>query len=160
MSQFRQLLTHKGLGFSYDVDEIPSDRDKSQYIHTVEIAALEAAQKEILELKLLLKENIMRDVRKFIKSDDGREITELKKENYEIRCERQGWMNRIAEAEYVEQSCLEQLKMYKAALKVAEDALMYMTEDFDCDAEDVALFDMLKAKEALSEIQKIKKGLG
>ena len=46
----------------------------------------------------------------------------------------------------------------KQALKVAEDALMYMTEDYDCDPEDVALYDRRKALEALEQINKIKKG--
>lgn len=84
-------------------------------IDVIEIAALEAAQREIAELKSIFS---------------------------------------------VQLDILEQNKQLTAALKVAEDALMYMTEDFDCPAEDVALFDMLKAKEALAEIQKIKKGLG
>lgn len=53
-----------------------------------------------------------------------------------------------------------EIEKLTAALKVAEDALLYMTEDYDCDAEDVALFDKRKAEEALAEIQKIKKGLG
>ena len=44
------------------------------------------------------------------------------------------------------------------ALEVAEGALMYMTEDYDCDPEDVALYDRRKALEALEQINKIKKG--
>ena len=44
------------------------------------------------------------------------------------------------------------------AIKVAEGALMYMTEDYDCDPEDVALYDRRKALEALEQINKIKQG--
>ena len=44
------------------------------------------------------------------------------------------------------------------ALEVAEDALMYMTEDYDCDPEDVALYDRRRALEALEQINKIKQG--
>ena len=46
----------------------------------------------------------------------------------------------------------------KKALEVAEGALMYMTEDYDCDPEDVALYDRRKALEALAQINKIKQG--
>ena len=41
------------------------------------------------------------------------------------------------------------------ALKVAEKALRYMTEDYDCDPADVADFDKRRADQALEEIKKI-----
>ena len=44
------------------------------------------------------------------------------------------------------------------ALEVAERALMYMTEEYDCDPEDVAIYDQRKAEEAFKQIAKIKKG--
>ena len=46
----------------------------------------------------------------------------------------------------------------KKALEVSEGALMYMTEDYDCDPEDVALYDRKKTLEALAQIKKIKQG--
>lgn len=62
--------------------------------------------------------------------------------------------------EEASEAAQKEIEQLKAALKVAEDALNYVTEDFDCPAEDVAVYDMLKAKEALAKIKKIKKGLG
>lgn len=53
---------------------------------------------------------------------------------------------------------IEELEKLAKALEVAESALKYMTEDYDCDAEDVARFDKRKAEQALSQIEKIKNG--
>lgn len=52
----------------------------------------------------------------------------------------------------------EKIDKLTIALEVAEKALKYMTEDYDCDPEDVALYDRRKALEALAQINKIKKG--
>lgn len=59
--------------------------------------------------------------------------------------------------ELIDQLQIKNIQLTKA-LAVAESALKYMTEDYDCDAEDVAYFDKRKAEQALSQIEKIKKG--
>jgi chromosome segregation ATPase len=45
------------------------------------------------------------------------DIKKLTDENYEIRCQRQSWMNKIDEANYTENSALQQLKEMKAELR-------------------------------------------
>lgn len=51
-------------------------------------------------------------------------------ENYEIRCQRQSWMNRIEEAEYNEKQALDQLSKFKEQIKDYEQALKI--PDLDC----------------------------
>lgn len=66
-NKFRELLTHKSLGHSYDIDEIPDYRDKSTYIHTIEIAAVEQLKFENDQLKKLMSgyqhNHITRDIK-------------------------------------------------------------------------------------------------
>lgn len=73
-------------------------------------------------------------------------------DNYEMRV--------IAEEKIVNsyEKLQQENERLKKALEVAEDALMYMTEDYDCDPEDVALYDRRKALVALAHIAKIKQG--
>lgn len=101
-----------------------ADHDTNwEYFEVVEIAALEAVQKEIAELK---KEN-----------------------SIWIRCN-EWYQERFDEDE------IKVIEKLTAALKVAEDALMA-----ECICETVEGIEFLcDAHKALSEIQKIKKGLG
>ena len=50
---------------------------------------------------------------------------------------------------------LDEKEKLTQALKVAEKALRYMTEDYDCDPADVADFDKRRADQALEQIKKI-----
>ena len=130
MSQFRQFWiypfkTTKMLFTYLEPNELkkyaPENFDE---VHVVEIAALEAAQKEIAELK---------DELDSLKLKIG-----------------------IANPYLVKDRLIKQLT---AALKVAEDALnKYKDSAFDVDGKVYKVGS--KAKEALSEIEKIKKGLG
>ncbi len=77
-------------------------------------------------------------------------------------------MNKLTDVPYehdyhvIEYSAYEKLQQENErltqALEVAEKALKYMTEEYDCDPEDVAIYDKRKAEEALEQIAKIKKG--
>lgn len=79
------------------------------------------------------------------------EYEQLKKENEEL-----GKDKASNDADYITIS-VENDKLTKA-LNVAEDALKYMTEEYDCDPADVADFNKRRAEEALAEIKKIKGG--
>lgn len=114
MSQFKEYTLHLLDGYFVEGISLTSKNT----VGVIEIAALEAAQKEIESIRTQL----------------------------------------LAQCKMSKELLDEKAKL-SAALKVAEGALGYMTEDFDCDAEDVALYDMLKAKAALAEIQKIKEEL-
>jgi uncharacterized coiled-coil protein SlyX len=48
-----------------------------------------------------------------ISNEKDKQIKKLTDENYEIRCQRQSWMNKIDEANYTENSALQQLKDFK-----------------------------------------------
>lgn len=59
-------------------------------------------------------------------------------ENYEIRCQRQSWMNRIEEAEYNEKQALDQLSKIKEQIKDYEQALEHIAEtDISSEAPDL-----------------------
>lgn len=65
-----------------------------------------------------------------INNEKDKQIKKLTDENYEIRCQRQSWMNKIDEANYTENSALQQLKEFKheitalkSKLKIAKETL-------------------------------------
>ena len=58
------------------------------------------------------------------------DLKRVEAENYEIRCRRQSWMNRIEEAEHNEKQALDQLSKFKEQIKDYEQALKI--PDLDC----------------------------
>lgn len=52
----REIFTHESLTHSYYSDLMPSFRDKSEYIHTIEIAAVEQLSTKLKIAKLALEE--------------------------------------------------------------------------------------------------------
>lgn len=73
---------------------------------------------------------------------------QLKKEKEHIR------QHLLAQTK-ISNELLDEKEKLTQALKVAEKALRYMTEDYDCDPADVADFDKRRADQALEQIKKI-----
>lgn len=135
MSQFRSYVVAE-----FKLKDIPSlpmihrtkpgfaDHDINwEYFEVVEYSALEAAQKE---------------------------IAELKKENEEIKIKMSGVAG--ATVGSISKEYISKIEQLTAALKVAEDALRLIASP---DENEPNWFH-LTSRKALSEIEKIKKGLG
>ena len=134
-NKFKELLTHKSLHHCYNVDEIPSYRDKSEYIHTIEYAAVEQLKAENNDLKRELAD----------KNKYGCCIVE-----HGYRIESEQCLKDITKQ--LENSRTE-ITALKSKLKIAVEALQWYSDKNNLDlSQSVIMEDGSKAKHALSEI--------
>ena len=82
-------------------------------------------------------------------------IAELQKALEQLQKEKEHIRQHLLAQTKISNELLDEKEKLNQALKVAEKALRYMTEDYDCDPADVADFDKRRADQALEEIKKI-----